>query len=399
MATYHPPTESAEPTAPLTLIAIPADGEAPEPLGLQSDLNGNFRFCLECLPGANAVHLLIAIGNRPRLRAEVRAQGGESVRCALRLDATGEPCLEVGSHQVLFLPLEPEYGPLPPIPPPRGASAWDICLVIDATTRTAPTPDDQAQGGPNGTGGDRQVPRPVLSLDALLLDQPQQWGTIIEPILELVHRLGGPSQDCRLAVIAFGDEPPPPGVCAPDLVPTYHLRSLPDDRPEHLLIPMPMEALAELLRSRLRSTPGGDFVDALADALAAAGRLEWGDQRRHLLIMIGDSPGHATVHPVPNGGDALPRRADVDCETARLHRDHRVEILTLYHPPPATLASSLLETQQALLDHARRQYRRLAGEPRLAFTTADFDPTRAATTLLERRLPLGRGPAWGRLLA
>jgi hypothetical protein len=160
---------------------------------------------------------------------------------------------------------------------------------------------------------------------------------------------------------------------------------------------MPKETLYELLSSRLRSTPGGDFVDALADALAAAGRLQWSDERRHLLILIGDSPGHATVHPVPSGGDALPRRADVDIETARLHRDHRVEILTLYHPPPATLTSSLLETQQALLDHARGQYRRLAAEPGLAFTTADFNPTQAANTLLERRLPLGRGPAWGRL--
>ena len=256
--------------------------------------------------------------------------------------------------------------------------------MIDATTRTA-------------TAADPRMPGPALALDAFLLDQPHQWGSIIEPVLDLVQGLGGPDQDCRLAVIAFGDEPPPPGVYAPDLVPAYHLRSLPDHRPEHLLVQMSHEVLSEWLRARLRSTPGGDFVDALADALAAARRLQWGDERRHLLILIGDSPGHSTIHPVPMGGDALPRGADVDSEAARLHRDHRVEILTLYHPPPATLASPLPETQQALLDHAREQYRRLASEPRLSFTTADFDPGRAAATLLERRLPLGRGPAWGLL--
>lgn len=399
METDSSRAESAAPPGPLTLTAIPVDGEAPEPLVLQTDLHGDYRFSLECLPGANAIHLLIATGNRPRLRAEVRAQGGELVRCGLHLDATGEPCLEAGNHQVLLLPLEPEYGPLPPIPPPRGVSAWDICLVIDATTRTAAAPDDQAQRGQAGAGGDRPVPGPVIRLDAFLLDQPQQWGAIIEPVLELVQRLGGPDQDCRLAIITFGDEPPPPGVYAPDLVPAFHLRSLPEDRPEHLLIPIPPEALAELLRSRLRSTPGGDFVDALADALAAAGRLQWGDERRRLLVLIGDSPGHATADPVPYGGDALPRRTDVDSEAARLHREQRVEVLTLYHPPPAALARSLLETQQALIDFARGQYRRLASEPRLAFSTADFDPGQAAAILLGRQAPLGHGPGWGRLVA
>jgi hypothetical protein len=391
MDTASSPTAPAEPPAPLTLTAIPADGDSPQPLAIQPDGSGEYRFSLECLPGANAIHLLIATGGRPLLRAEVRAQGGEQVRCDLRLDATGAPCLKAGSHQVLLLALEPEYGPLPPIPPPHEDSAWDICLVIDATTRTTSAP-----GGPNG----RDQPP---NLDAFLVNQPDQWGAVIEPVLELVRQLDrpvdGPDQGCRLAIITFGDEPPPPGVYAPDLVPAFHLRSLPEGRPEHLLIPIPPEALAELLHSRLRSTPGGDFVDALADALAAAGRLQWGDERRRLLVLIGDSPGHATADPVPHGGDALPRRTDVDSEAARLHREQRVEVLTLYHPPPAALARTLLEPQQALIDFARGQYRRLASEPRLAFSTADFDPGQAVAILLGRQAPLGRGPAWGRLTA
>ena len=390
MDTDSSPTAPAEPPAPLTLTAIPADGDSPLPLAIQPDGSGEYRFSLECLPGANAIHILIATGGRPLLRAEVRAQGGEQVRCELRLDATGTPCLEAGSHQVLLLALEPEYGPLPPIAPPRGESGWDICLVIDATTRTTAAPDVQ---------DDRQAPRSPPNLGAFLLDQPEQWGAVIEPVLDLVRQLDRSDQGCRLAIITFGDEPPPPGVYAPDLVPAFHLRSLPEDRPAHLLIPIPSETLAELLRSRLRSTPGGDFVDALADALAAAGRLQWGDERRRLLVLIGDSPGHATADPVPHGGDALPRRTDVDSEAARLHRDQRVEVLTLYHPPPAALARTLLEPQQALIDFARGQYRRLASEPRLAFSTTDFDSGQAAAILLGRQAPLGRGPAWGRLTA
>ncbi len=396
---------SPQPPAPITLTAIPASGEVPEPLALQPDAAGDYRFSLQCLPGANAIHLEIARGGQPCLRAEVRAQADEVVGCHLRLDDGGEPVLLVGSHQVLFLPLEPADTTPAPLPVPRAEAPWDLCLVIDATTRTAAAPPGRAPtdpGHPSATPGtdpdQRDTPTAPPGLDAFLLNQPDQWRAVVAPVVDLVRHLGGPGQGCRLAVIAFGDEAPPPGIYAPDLLPDFHLRTLPPERPEHLLIPLTPESLTELLLTRLTPSPGGDFVDALADALAAAGRLQWGDERRRLLLLIGDSPGHATAHPVPYGGDALPRRADVDTEAARLHRDHRVEVLTLYHPPPAAFAKTLLPAQAALTQHAREQYRRLAGRPALAFTTGDFDPRQAADTLLGRRTPLGRGACWGWLV-
>ncbi|WP_295441996.1 hypothetical protein [uncultured Thiodictyon sp.] len=381
--------------ASITLIAIPADGAVPQSLPLEAAEAGEYHFSLECLPGADAIHLLIAIGGQPRLRAEVRAQAGEVVRCALHLTEEGEPVLEAGSHQVLFLPVESAYGPLPPIPPPAPRSAWDICLVIDATTRSTA---DSAP--PSRLAGLAEADAaPPLVLDDFLLNQPQLWAAVVEPVVELFRQLAdaGPAgQGCRFAVIAFGDEAPPLGVYAADLMPAYRLRVLPYDRPEHLLLPLAAATLTDLLLTRLTATPGGDFVDALADALAAAGWLQWGDERRRLLVLIGDSPGHATAHPVPYGGDALARRADVHAEAARLHREHQVEILTLYHAPAAALVKTLLDAPRALIDHARDQYRRLASEPRLAFTTANFDPRGAAATLLGRNAPLGRGPSWGR---
>ena len=387
--------------APISLTAIPTDGAAPGPVPIEPDAHGDYRFSLECLPGADAIHLEVAIGDALRLRAEVRAQSGEVVRLVLRIDESGEPVLRAGSHQVLFLPVEPAYGPLPPIPPPRGEAAWDICLVIDATSRTSGTdteaqPGDSADGQP---GPARTWPRtgPPAALDAFLLKQPQQWAAIVAPVVDLVRRLGEACPGGRLAVIACGDEPPPPGVYAADLVPAYHLRHLPDDRPEHLLLPMSADALAELLLRQIKPTPGADFVDALADALAAAKQLQWGDETRRLLVVIGDSPGHATAYPVPYGGDALARRADVDAEAAHLHRDG-VTIMTLYHAPGPALVETLLEAQVALLDHARGQYRRLASVPGLAFTTGDFDPQEALSALLERRAPLGREACWGRLV-
>ncbi|WP_295384762.1 hypothetical protein [uncultured Thiodictyon sp.] len=394
MDTDHPPADVAASPAPITVTvtAIPADGVAPASLPLAPTANGEYPFSLECLPGADAIHLAIAVGGRPRLRAEVRAQPGELVRCTLRLTDNGEPLLDAGSHQVLFLPVERTYGPLPPIPPPAAPSAWDICLVIDATTR----------GGAQAHADDRttmDADRPAPTLDTLLLNQPDQWAAVVEPAMELLRQLASdcpPDQGCRFAVIAFGDEAPPPGVYAADLVPAYRLRSLPADRPGHLLVPLAAAALADLLLTRILATPGGDFVDALADALDAAGALQWGDERRRLLVLIGDSPGHATAHPIPYGGDALARRADVDTAVARLHRDHHVEVLTLYHAPDAALVETLLDAQRALLDHARDQYRRLASEHRLALTAADFDPQAVADILRGRTAPLGRGPSWGR---
>ena len=405
MDTAPPPEAVSEPPVAISLTAIPPGGEAPGPLVLHPDGNGDCRFDLACLPGADAIHLEIALGGRVRLRAEVRAQAGEVVRLHLHLDEGGEPELRAGSHQVLFLPVEPAYAPLAPLPVPHGEAAWDLCLVIDATTRTAAAPPGRAPtdpGHPSATPGPDPDQRDALTappgLDAFLLNQPDQWRAVVAPVVDLVRHLGGPDQGCRLAVIAFGDEAPPPGIYAPDLLPDFHLRTLPPERLEHLLIPMTPESLTELLLTRLTPSPGGDFVDALADALAAAGRLQWGDERRRLLLLIGDSPGHATAHPVPYGGDALPRRADVDTEAARLHRDHRVEVLTLYHPPPAAFAKTLLPAQAALIRHAREQYRRLAGRPALAYTTGDFDPRQAADTLLGRRTPLGRGACWGWLV-
>ncbi|HYN79829.1 MAG TPA: hypothetical protein VES73_18765, partial [Lamprocystis sp. (in: g-proteobacteria)] len=363
------------------------------PLQITPNAHSEYRFDLECLPGADAIQVEVAISGALRLRAEVRAQAGEVVRLGLRLDATGEPMLHAGSHQVLFLPVEPAYGPLPPNPIPGGASAWDICLLIDATTRTSLTEAETARGA-DGTGS---RPALALTLDAFLLNHKGQWAPIIARLVELVRHLGEQGQGCRLAVIVVGDEPPPPGVYAADLVPTFHLRHLPDDRPEHLLAPLTPEALAELLVKQIKATPGADVVDALADALAAANQLQWGDETRRLLVIIGDSPGHATAYPVPYGGDALPRRADVDAEAARLHRDH-VTIMTLYHAPAAPLVEALLEAQIALIDHAREQYRRLASVPQLACTTTDFDPQEALHTLNGRQVPWGRGASWGRLV-
>ncbi len=382
----------------VSLRALPPDGTVPADHPLHPDPDGVCRVRLACLPGADAVHLEVRVAGQTRLRAEVRAQAGESVHCTIRLDAAGEPLLDAGNRQVFLLALGSRYHPLPPLPPPVPGCGWDLCVLVDATTRDR----EDATAGPGGTvaGRARETLTPTgrPGPGAFLLERPARWQRIVGAVADLVRRLSpGETANLRSAIIAFADEPPPPGIHAPDLIPTFHLRHLPEDRPPHALSPMTAEALSAALTG-LAPSPGGDFVDALADGLAAATALQWGEDRRRVLILIGDSPGHSAADPAPWGGDARARVNDTDAEIARLHREHRVEVLTLYHPPPPGLDATLGEAQRALLRHARAQYRRLAATPALAFTTADFDPARAAAELNGRREPLGRGPCWGRLV-
>lgn len=406
-----PPSAEQRQTPEVRLTAIPADGEQPMPIALEPDAHGVYRFALECLPGADAVHLLVELDQRPRLRAEVRARAGDLVRLELRIDETGETCepvLRTGSHRVLFLPLEAEHGPLPPLPPPRPDAPWDICLLIDATMRHStertrnktssnePKPKEPADASKDAPAAKQPDPIPRRELDAFLIEQSEPWAKVVAPIVELVRRLGETSE-ARLAVIAFADEPPTPGIYASDLVPRYHLEHLPDERQDYELLAMTPEALEALLLNDLTASPGMDFVDAVGDALAAAHGLQWRDDSRRLVILLGDSPGHSTIEPIRYGGDALARAHDIDTEAARLHQDH-AEILTIYHPPSDGARSQAIRKHRDLFDYARNQYRRLASEPTLEFTSESFEPEQAITALQGRRVPLGRDACWGRLI-
>ncbi len=402
-----PPAEL--PQAPeVRLTAIPAEGDHPMPIALEPEADGAYRLTLECLPGADAIHLLVELDQEPRLRAEVRARPGDRVRLELQIDQTGELVLSTGNHRVLFLPVEREYGPLPSLPPPRLDAPWDICLLIDATMRhsveSAPKETalavtkstSQSPMSKETSAAQRPDSVPRRLQDAFLLKQPEHWAQVVAPVLELVRRLGE-TGEARLAIIAFADEPPTTGVYAADLVPDYHLVHLPGERRDYELLAMTPEALEALLSKELMASPGMDFVDAVGDALAAARGLQWRDDSRRLVVLIGDSPGHSTLEPIRYGGDALARAHDIDTEAARLHQD-RAEILTIYHPPRAGAREQVAPGYRDLFDYARDQYRRLASEQSLAFTTDGLDAEQAIVALHARRAPLGRGACWGRLV-
>ncbi len=317
---------------------------------------------LRSLPGASGIHLALTNGAGVLLRAEVAAESDEWVEVAVEWDADSRWSVASAGRRVLHLPIEDANSPLPPLRPAYRARQLDVALLVDGTMRTGTT--------------------------ALLADRGR-WGEHADQLVAFTAGLAEAMKaDLRLAVIAFGDRPVP-AASAPDLRPAYHLD--PSEPEERTLRSMDAGQLHSHLLS-LRPTSGGDFVDALADAMAACRGLRWRNGARKLLVVTGDSPGYSILQPAPWGGDAQVRENDVDVEAGALHRQG-VEIVTLYHSPAVEAAT--FEFVRPFVEHARAQYLRLAARPGRCFAAGDFDPPTAIRALTSRVPALGCGASPG----
>jgi hypothetical protein len=321
---------------------------------------------VRCLPGASALHVAVANGEGVRLRAEVSAEPDEIVPLRFELE---DGVLHLSSHRrsIMHLPVEVRYAPLAPIGPAPAPASLDVAIVVDGTTRFWPEAEQ-----PGATR---------------LLDQKDRWSEHVEKLVRFVERVaeGG---NCRVTAIAFGDQEPP-AVTARDLQPHYLLYPDADDR---VFQRFDAQRLRDLLLN-LPSSPGADFIDAAADALDACARLSWRTEARRLAIVTGDSPGASLLYPLPKGADLCVRRFDVDTRVRELHRNG-VEVLTIYHPPPA----ALLMLRRELLTGTREQYERLASLRELAFTSTSFDPESAAAQFRGHSSAIARGAALGELV-
>ncbi|MDQ3282931.1 MAG: hypothetical protein M3Q69_16135, partial [Acidobacteriota bacterium] len=250
---------------------------------------------LRCLAGASGVHVVLSDGEGVRLRAEIGAEPGELVPLRVQLDEAGTPQLRSDGRNVFLLPADARYDPPLPIRPAAAEVALDLAIIVDGTTRV--WPDDATPS-------------------ARLLDQKNAWAEHVEKLVALAAALARGGQ-ARVSVLAFGDQSAP-GVSASDLRPAYDLLPPPD---EQLLQPFSGDVLKQRLLS-IRPTAGGDFVDALADAMEACTRLRWAPASRRLVVISGDSPGCSLLHPLPKGADLCVRRHDVDTQALQLHRQH-----------------------------------------------------------------------------
>jgi hypothetical protein len=331
---------------------------------------------LRSLPGSSGIHLALENGHGVLLRAEVASEGNEWVEVEIGLEGEEHLSLSSAGRRIVYLPPGTDNEPVPPLRPAYKARQLDVALLVDGTTCA-------------GGVGAAQTPAAELPPPPLLLADRERWSRHAESLVATVETLATETKaDLRVAVIAFGDRPIAEA-SAPDLRPAYHLYPA---RPEERIL---RRESSDQLRSRLLSLPGssgGDFVDSLADALAACRELRWRQAARKLVLLLGDSPGYSILRPSPREADVQVRERDVDVEAAALHRDE-VEILTLYHAPKLDAVTYRLVGE--FIDHARAQYQRIAARPELTFETASFDPAAAVAALRSRVLVIGRGASPG----
>ncbi|HEX2835311.1 MAG TPA: hypothetical protein VHW00_20015 [Thermoanaerobaculia bacterium] len=321
---------------------------------------------LRCIAGASSVHVVLSDKEGIRVRAEIGADSEELVTLRVELDDAGLPTLRSRGRNVLLLPTEERYEPPSPIQRPSADAPLDLALVIDGTLRhwdAAPTQS------------------------TALLEHKELWGGYVEKLVAIVREFSN-GRDTRSVIVAFGDQELP-GVSASDLKPRYHLLPRQEDA---ILQAINLASIQDRLVS-IPPTPGGDFVDALADALAMCSRLHWRDDARKVVIVCGDSPGASLLNPFPHGAELCARHRDVDTESLRLHRQG-VEILTIHHAPATP---RVVRMERDLLAAARDQYTRLASLPEMALSLAGLDPGAVVSILQRVHGSIGRGPALGML--
>ena len=326
---------------------------------------------LRCLPGGSGIHVVLSDAEQVRLRADVRADAGEIVPLQIDLDEQGLPRLRSRGREILLLPAGPQFEPVLPISRAAAGTSLDLIIIVDGTLRM------WSAGAPPAS--------------APLLARKDVWATHVESLIDFAGRLAE-SRQTRFSVLAFGDHPPPAELAA-DLRPEYDVHPLENERAFQSFD-------ADRLRGKLLAIPptsGADYVDALADALAAAADAYWHHDARKIAIVTGDSPGFSITHPLPRSADLCVRRRDVDTQAERLHK-RGVEVITIYHAPPADLGLHRIAYQRELLGATEAQYRRLASLPETAFEAATFDPERAAESIGRIGDSIARGATFGELV-
>lgn len=325
---------------------------------------GRCRLRLRSLPGSSGLQLPCAVDGATRWRFEVPAAAEEIVTVDFELDAEGELHAWSENRSVFVLPPDERFAPPSPARLAASAPSLELLWVIDGTARAA-------------GGGDH--PWLLGSKD---------WPAVVDRLVDLAAALGA-GKAARLGLVAFGDEPFPM-LDAPDLQPAYRLWPLGAERGE-----LPRFPLAEL-KARLSAVPptsGGDFVDALADALAFCADLPTEEKSRRIVLVVGDSPGHSLTEPAPDGADLLPRAQEIEGPLRKLHTLGAL-VATIFHDPGIANDPNWAHRRD-LPEHARRQYAAFASTPALAFELADLDPHRAAKAILRVPEMLGFGCCYG----
>jgi len=346
------------------------------PLSEESPSEGRLTLC--SLPGASAIQLELVDGDRVCHRFEVETDEEEAI--AVHWQRTGDGRIDVWSQgrEMLSLPPDERYAPAPPVDRAGSrAESLDLAILVDGTTQVLIEPPARPKKPPP----DPEL-RPLLAEEAT-------WRSHGDLLVDIVNGLSE-ALDLKVGVFAFGDQEVA-GLRAPGLRPAYRLH--PRNGSGWKLGDLPSDEVRSRL-SAIPSSSGGDFVDALADALEACVGLPWREGVRRVVLITGNSPGYSILHPAPAGANLIARSLDVDSQAMALHRIG-VELVTLYHPVPEESGLGVLDYGRSLMEHAAAQYRRLASRRELAFDAGSTEAPDVVQSLLDTPPVLVRGAGYG----
>lgn len=320
---------------------------------------------LELAPGADGLQVLVREDGKVVSWIEIPAQPGE--RLTVRFEANSGTVRAFCPHRD-FLLLPAEEPPPPLLLRPSQSDELDLLILVDGTCLHP--------AGPQG-------------LEYLLGPQLADiWRDFAKRLRDCAGLACARYPKFWAMAAAFGDQPMP-ALANSFLKPVYLVHPpIPEGR---RLEPIGLEPLEEQLLD-LPPSPGGDFLDGLADGLRAARQARWRQSSRKLLIVFGHSPGYSLVEPPDPLTNLAVREACVEEEIDALHQSG-VEVMTVFHDPPGAQDRYSADLPE-LLARARDQYTRLATLPEWT-QTSDADFSSAIKKWLDPPLILARGPAPG----
>lgn len=309
--------------------------------------NFSYKLKLKSLAGAKGIHLSVHKDSDPSqsiFRINIPTTHQEILNLQLHFNNEQQQVqLDLPGRDYQILPLDSQYEAPSPKRLPLLNQLMDIVILIDGTCQTF----------------SEQGTRPLLK-------DYDTWETTAKPLVSLIEWFEKNTESLHSSILAFGDYPLDI-IKSNQLQPQYSL--YPSDTSSRALQMMTTLQAKERLQN-LPDTPGGDFVDALADALLTIGQLHWREDARKLVIILGDSPGFSLLKPIPEGGNAAIREWDIETAQHKLV-NKGIELATIYVEQGNYNEQSL---QGQLQQAARQQYQSIATYPSIGFTQNTFNP-------------------------
>jgi hypothetical protein len=325
---------------------------------------------LDPAPGATAVQVVVREDEKVVAAMEVPALADESITVEVRRALDGAVSVRADAKSFMILP--DDDPPTPLLLKPATGVELDFAVLVDGTCLHT-----------KGT-----------ELEYLLsASMTSEWAEVSRKLADFSAAIAKQYSNVRVTAMAFGDEPMPL-VKNPHLQPVYlvHPQSA-GDRKWWLTTGAEIStALSTQLRS-LPHTPGGDYVDGLADGMRACGDLPWRQNARKLLLILGQSPGYSVLAPPDGLTNLLARKLCIEEEVEQLHQKG-IEVMTVFHHP-VELEERYAVSMPLVVEHSRKQYESLASVSKWSVSSPEFTAEALASVWLQPPACIARGPSPG----